>query len=357
MVSSGTLKLIEEKRMLSDVSALRKQKKQFGSFGPQELEIDGLKRKVDDIRKKLESFDPENRRLKKQFGDIIGKIKDLESANSKNYGQLKALFNQREKEQKVLNELYQKRREINSEFYRQKDVWSAYMRAEKARQFEEMKIKKEQYQREKRAEKIRIMLENAEVPAYESEIHSCNALIQLLSTHLPNKQSGGEVESTEKSNTAIPEVKDENLPKGVTGMVALKKKSDRLGDEAFFKASKKSKSKSKNSQQTSEKEFKFDLGVMEQFWALKIDVPNKPIDCEKSIKQLEDKKKFFFENQQRKTEENIKKAKQMEEAFLKEEAEREKNGELSGNKIAVNGNGESAEQVESNQVSGVESGN
>jgi hypothetical protein len=62
---------------------------------------------------------------------------------------------------------------------------------------------------------------------------------------------------------------------------------------------------------------------MEQFWKLKLEVPTSAAEIPAAIEALEAKKKYFLDNQDRVTKENIQKAKDMEEKLLAEEAARQ----------------------------------
>lgn len=59
MVESGQLKVIDEKKCLGEVSQLRKMRKQFDGFVPQEAAIDATKAKIATLRKQLDGFEPE----------------------------------------------------------------------------------------------------------------------------------------------------------------------------------------------------------------------------------------------------------------------------------------------------------
>jgi hypothetical protein len=73
------LKLIDEKRLLSEVSSLRKQRKILESFGPQESSIEADKKKLDELRTKLRTFDPEKDRFKKEMDSLFTQLKALDA--------------------------------------------------------------------------------------------------------------------------------------------------------------------------------------------------------------------------------------------------------------------------------------
>ena len=78
-MASGQFKLNDEKKFLAEVSALRKQKKEFSSFGPQEEAIDGERKKAESMRKKLDEFEPENKRFKKELDDLYTQLREMNS--------------------------------------------------------------------------------------------------------------------------------------------------------------------------------------------------------------------------------------------------------------------------------------
>ena len=328
LVSSGSMKLIDEKRTLSDISALRRQLKQFDTFGPQELAIDNDKRRLEELKAQLATFDPENQRLKKAFGEIIGQLKAMDAERNESQSQIRSLFAEKDKFNKELNDLYQKRRDLHTDYYGKRDEFNAYMKFEKERRAEQYRKEREEMDRQKRLEKVRRAVEQAEIPAFEAELLSCINLTQLLRSFLPGASAqsadADETPATSSADSKLRQVSDNlNLPKGVKTAVVLKKKSDRIEeDDVFFVGKAKSSRKNKSAEQTKEKEFKLDLSVMEQFWSLKIEVPTKSADIPKALEDLDAKKKYFLDNQARVTAENLQKAKDLEARLLKEEEER-----------------------------------
>lgn len=317
-VASGQMTLAEEKRALQDVSALKRQKKSFEAFDSQEDSIEMEKKKVDGLRQRLDALQPEGKRLKDLLDEQFTLLRSLDSEKNDGHSKVKVLIEEREKIGKEIGELMTQRRELYAENKKQNDEWYSYQREEKARRAEQYRLEKTEREKQKKIEAVQRAKEQAEIPAFEVEINTCNALVNLMQ----QLQGGGAVNAAATNGTTtaasahVP-VSNESaaLPKGFT---ALKKKSDRMDEETLFAGNKKKSAKQQNSSSSSGKEqLKFDLAVLDQFLSLKISVPTTKGDIPQTVDSLKEKKAFFLENQDRVTKENIQKAKDLEEKLLK----------------------------------------
>lgn len=324
LVASATLKLVEEKRTLSDITALRKHRKALDSFDPQEEAIQQDKKKIEELRSKLEQFDPENKRLQKEFGEVLGQLRAMDSSKEELNSKYKKINTERDEVKKQLDGLFERRRQLNEEFKKANNDWFESQREERARRAEQMKKEREEADRLRKLEQIRKAREAAELPAFEQEINTCNVLVQLLQQYTGEEVVNTEAIQVEKPKAAnlrtVSAEDNQALPKGVKGAVMLKKKSDRFDEDNLFGGSGTGKKKATKSQSANrEKEnLKFDLDLMNQFVNLKIKIPTKVAEVPDAITALQEKKKYYVENQERVTKENIQKAKALEEKIMNE---------------------------------------
>lgn len=72
------MKLVDEKKALSEISSLRKSRKVVESFAAQQAAIDADKAKIDEVRKELD--DPEQKAVSKKMGELR---KELDEINKK----------------------------------------------------------------------------------------------------------------------------------------------------------------------------------------------------------------------------------------------------------------------------------
>jgi hypothetical protein len=281
---------------------------------------------------KLDAFEPERKRLKQLIDEQFKALRALDADKEENAGAskngIKLLIEQRETINAEINELIGKRRELFAENKRQNDVWYSYQREEKARKAEQYRLEKIQREKQKKLDSVKQARELAEMPAFETEINTCNALISVLrllqrdSTGAAMKENNGSIVKAESVNSSSV---DPNmaLPKGVTATVALKKKSDRLEDEQYLFLGSKKKGSHKSSANPNKGLLKFDIAVVEQFLSLDLTMPAKHVDIADAVAALNAKKEFFFQNQERVTKENIQKAKELEEKVMKSITENE----------------------------------
>ena len=241
---------------------------------------------------------------------------------------MKVLFAERDKLSKKLDELFNERRELFANHKKANDVWYQWSREDRARKAEAAKQRQAEYQKQKKMEQIERAKEQASLPAFEVEISQCNALAIMLrqmtvegySPAAQQSASGSKVVAGASLPVARQASDALNLPKGVKEATVLKKKSDRFEEETLFQATKKTKRSGTGSSTAAPKDtdkLKFDLSVMDQFLSLKVDLPTKYGDIAKTVDALDKKKQYFLENQERKTKENIEKAKALEEKLLK----------------------------------------
>ena len=319
-VSSGRLSLVEEKRMLSDASALRKQRKAIEALGPQEMLIETEKKKVDDLRGSIDSLEPEHKRFKKQLDELFGKLREMQAGRTESSKKFKTIRAERDKLSKKVGDLIAKRQLMYDEHKKLTSEYDVWFKEDKAKKDAIYKAEREERAKQRKLEAVQRALEKAELPAYESEISTCNALMSMLNNIIaPAGGAPSKAGTTPTKTSSAAAREDAVLPKGVSGSVMLKKKSD-VGEEFYFKPT---LGKHAAKKQTSEKapkadkDLKFDLAVLDQFLKLKIQTPSKAADIVKTVGELEEKKKFFLQNQERATKENMAKAKKLEEKVLK----------------------------------------
>ncbi|KAI3633329.1 hypothetical protein MIR68_008276 [Amoeboaphelidium protococcarum] len=334
LVSSGSLPVNEEKKVLSEISNLKRQKKQLDVFNPKEDAIEEQKRRVDSLRDTLSSFDPESRRLKQLHGKTYKELKVVEEEQKENRGKLKKIYDERNDLQKKQNDLNDQKRQLAREYYAKKDLFNAFMNEERKRRDIEMRKQRQEMERKKRLERVKQARENAEIPAFSNEIKTCNALMILLSglvggSDLLDAEILGSVAASQDSKMTVKAprevTQDAILPKGFTAAVEYKKKEDL--DEVTMQIGGKKAKAAKVNKAEKEKDLRLDLGVLDQFWNLKIDAPSGRADVPKTIEALKQKRVYFLENQDRVTKENIQKATELEAKLLAEEEKYQKEQE------------------------------
>ncbi|KAK9767942.1 multicopy suppressor of BFA (Brefeldin A) [Basidiobolus ranarum] len=300
-LESGSLKLIEEKRVVNEISNLKKSRKNAESFEAQQQSIDEDKKKIEELKVLLD--DPKNKALNDEYNAIQAELDTLSKGRESERAKRNELFNERNKLQKELDAIYNNKRAVQDAYRNANNEYYKWQQEDRTRRQEQFRLKKQQEVEEKKAAIAAQERELAEVPAYLDEINSCDTLLNYLQQYSSDQSAAEKTEEVSAPSTLNIREPDtnNNVPEGFV----LKKKSD---DEYFVggKASKKNKNKNKNEPKAST--FKLPLSIMEQMWELKLDVPVSAGDADKSIVAIKEKKQWFKENQERVTAENKAKA-------------------------------------------------
>lgn len=287
--------LNEEKQLLKEISKLKQAKNTLEKVEKSVAELD-VDDKIESLYAKIKKFDEERKPLSAQFDEVKAKLDALEAKRRDQSADYKSNKEKRDKIQQEIEANIQKRRDLIANFKTQREEYRNFMKAERERREEERKKRIQQEKDEKLARRFEAELENAEIPAYTEEINSCNTLIGILNNQLENKnENAAEEAQKEKANleASIPE-----------GAVMLNSKSEREEEVFFSGKGKKNKKQHNKNKDNKNAPVKFDLGVMEAFWKLKVEVPSSAEEMKEAIKTLEEKRDYFQKNSAEQTKKN-----------------------------------------------------
>jgi uncharacterized coiled-coil DUF342 family protein len=74
-LTSGTLKLIEEKKTVAEISSLKKSRKTLEALGSQASAIEGEKQNLDSLRAELNALDPKRKLINDEYDAIKNELK------------------------------------------------------------------------------------------------------------------------------------------------------------------------------------------------------------------------------------------------------------------------------------------
>ncbi|ODQ64052.1 hypothetical protein NADFUDRAFT_84073 [Nadsonia fulvescens var. elongata DSM 6958] len=313
-VESGSLRLVEEKKVLADVQALKRAKKSFATFDSLQAEIDAEKAQVADLKKTVNNT--ESNTLSDRYNEITANLDSMREESQKLYSNRNSLFDQRNKLQNEREAAFAALKERQDTFYKGLTAWRESVKEERAARAEREKAEREAYEAEKKRAAAAEKLEIASAPAFGSELASAETLLahfdptyKPTSVASPIKPSAFAAEATRQV---------EQLPENVQ---VIKKD---LGD--FFSGNGGKKNKKRAPKPTSGKEkFSLDVSILEGLSNLNIGVPMSKEEVSKTIEDLRAKVAYFKDNQARVTQENIEKAKA---ELAKYEAEEAKESEV-----------------------------
>jgi len=299
----------EEKQLLKEISKLKQAKNTLDKVekSASELNVD---EKINALNAEMKKLNEKRVPLEKDYSDIKTKLDVIEKRRRDQSADFKSTKEERAKIQEQIEANIQKRRELNEAFQKQREDFRNYVKAERERREEQRKKEIEEKRNERLQKRFEVELENAEIPAFTEEINSCNTLIGILNNQL-EKKSDNAADNSQKDSTNL----DASVPEGA---VLLNSKNEREEEVFFSGKGKKNKKQHNKNKDAKNAPIKFDLGVMEAFWKLKIDVPSSIEEVQETIKTLEAKRDDYQKNSAEQTKKN------KEEALRKMEEHRKK---------------------------------
>lgn len=298
-VESGSLKLIDEKRAVNDISSLKKARKTLEGFQGSQGTIDAERKQYEDLKKHLD--DPESRQLSNQYNTIKAELDAIKEEQDAHYQSRDKLYKERDEYQKALDEAWTRKKELLSEQKAQKDAYWNKIREEREKRNEKNRLQRAEWEEGKVKDIAAKKREDASHPAFEQEILICNNLVQYFNPGSTKASWSAAINpSTTAAITNIRKPDDSaNVP---SGSFQLKKKDE----EEYFVGSggKKNKKKSSGTSTPSKAGFNIPLSVMEDLMTLSITVPLSQAEVPDTIEKLNEKREWFKENQERQTKEN-----------------------------------------------------
>ncbi|KAF3009332.1 hypothetical protein E8E14_003033 [Neopestalotiopsis sp. 37M] len=311
-VNTGMMKLVDEKKALTEISNLKKQRKNFAGFDNSQKSIDDLKAKIKEIKDSMD--DPEQKALSERYNSLQSELDKIKAEQDDVYKNLNTLRDQRTKLQAEQQESWGNIKKIKDEHFAAVRANKAFEAEARAKARERREAEREKYEKEKKKERAQKLLQEASDPAYLEEIRRANSLLHFFDPStftaektplLANKGLGAE---------AARKVDDS----GFKGMKVVKKEED------DFIAPKSKGKKGKKSAPAEPKAGGFNCppSVMEDCSAIGVSPPMKSEDVPTAIEEIKKKLAHWKEDQASQTQRNVDKAKkEIERLEAEEDAE------------------------------------
>jgi uncharacterized coiled-coil DUF342 family protein len=177
-VNSGTMKIVDEKKALDEISRLRKLGKTFSQFDNSQKAIDDLKAKIKEIKDSME--DPEAKALNEQYNQIQAELDAIKAEQSEAYNNRSALFAERDKLRAAQEETWQALKKHKDEYYTQRKAYQAWEREQREKRREREQAERERIAKERKMERAKAMLAEASEPAFLEEIRRANSLLRFF---------------------------------------------------------------------------------------------------------------------------------------------------------------------------------
>ena len=300
-VDTNTMKLVDEKKALAEISSLRKQKKGFAGFDESQKGIDDVKAEIAELRKTLGN--PEAKALSEKYSSKAKELDGIRAEQDGAYKNLNALRDERKRLQGEQQIAYAALRKVKDDFYKAKQAWRDYDHEMYKQRQERAKAEREAYAKDKRKKAADKKLEEASEPAYLNEIIAAEGLIRYFDPSAPAESkalrgpSGFAAEAQRKV--------DDSPIQGT----ALSKKTDR--DDMYFmgtggkkgKKGRKSNNSPVLSSTPAEGKFNLSIGIIEELAKINVGAPSRQAEVPEVLEKLKAKVTQWKAEQDKKTKE------------------------------------------------------
>ncbi|KAG1376388.1 hypothetical protein G6F61_007637 [Rhizopus arrhizus] len=309
------VRIVEEKKMLQEMSLLKRNRLSFEDIDQQQTEINRERAIYDELKKNID--DSEAKKLSDRYEQLDAEFKEIHGDQNKQREARNKLYDERTRLKGLLDEEYNKLRTLRDEHRKNNDEYYTFVRKLREYKKEQEQLRKVQEENEKRQEAAKQELELASLPAFENEIALCDNLVIFLESFT---SSGAKSDTISGGNV-------NEIENAFEGMV-IKKRDD---DVFFAGGNKKKQNKKEPAAKESKKSdaLKLPLATMENFFDIKVTVPTKISEIPATIQKLKERKEYFIKEQPKVTEANKKKAEERIQALLKAEEEEENKEEES----------------------------
>ncbi|KAF9280636.1 hypothetical protein BGZ88_012085 [Linnemannia elongata] len=303
-LESGSLKLVEEKRILAEISSLKKAKKSVDAAQAQQIAIDADKAAIAALKETID--DQTAKALSAEYNQIQAQLDEITKSKDEVWKKRNDLFDERTRLQKELDTEYQRKKTVNDEYFNALREYNKHQQEMQVRKREEYQAKKQQELEEKRLAVAKEERELAEIPAFTNEIITCDSVYKYLLQFSTDDKRIADAAAVAPVDAPAANVRQVDTTANVPSGVMLAKKADKV-EEVFF-AGKSKKNKGPKEKKVEGNSFKLPLAVLEQLLELKVVVPTSPADLEKTLDALIEKRDGFKANQEKATAENKRKA-------------------------------------------------
>ncbi|CAG8752140.1 7607_t:CDS:2, partial [Acaulospora colombiana] len=287
LVNSGTMKIVDERKTLQEISSLRRLRKTVESFQAEQDEIEKDRKAIDELRAVLD--DPEMKAVSEKYDQIKGELDELKKESDAAYEGRSKLFDQRTELQGKLDDVWARKKAAQADY---KAGTDSYWKKAVAQE----------------------MLEQAKEPAYAADIQDCQTLIDFFT-----RLSGGNASTAEGAAVSLkygastaPKLELRQGGDSMEGMTALKKKGEEENNYFVAKKTKKAApAKSYGSpapappqptgetSNASSQQLNIPFGTLSGLMALSIPPPTNVSEVSRVIEDLKTKKAWFQANQDR----------------------------------------------------------
>ena len=300
-VDAGTMKLVDEKKALAEISGLRKQRKGFAGFEEAQKGIDDVKAQIAELRKGMDN--PEAKALSERYNAIAKELDDIKAEQDEAYKGISSLRDERTKLHAEQQEKYTAMRDIKDQFHKARLAYRDYEQEQWRQRQERQKAERDAYQKDKRRKIADKKLEEASEPAYMDEILTAEGLIRYFdpSAAAASKVLRGPSGFAAEAQRTV----DSSDIKGTR----VSKKEDREGNYFMGTGGKKGKKGKRGNAESpapstpTEGKFNLSIGVIEELAKVNVEPPMNQSDVPSVVEKLKAKLDHWKAEQDKKTKE------------------------------------------------------
>lgn len=285
------MKLVDEKKALAAISALRKQRKGFAGFDEALKEIEGVKSQIRDLRKTLDN--PEAKGLSQRYDEI-----------NKELASIQALWDEKSRLQAEQQVKYSALRAIRDEYFQAKNAYRDFEQEQYRQRAEREKADRDAKAKDRRRKIAEKKLEEASEPAFLDEILAADGLIRYFDPSVPE-----EAKALRGPSGFAAEAQRSVVGSDFKG-TKVSKKEEREDNYFMGNGGKKSKKGRKvgatgspASATPGEGKFNLSVGVIEEFSKVGIEPPMNQAGVAEAVEKLKKKRDQWKIDQPIKTKE------------------------------------------------------
>lgn len=288
-VDKGDMKLVEEKKALTEVTNLRRVLKTFTG--------------VDDLQTKIDAKKAENAELKKTFDNAETKaLSEKYEANQKELDEIKAgrddvnkNFDKLKAEREALYEKQQASylaiKEVKDKHFEQRRQYKEQEDKKYQAQRERKQAEQAAYEKEKRKRIAEARLEEASALAFSDEILTAEGIIRHFEpSYGAEKAEKGPGQYAATNQRSVDE-------SGFKGMTVMKKV-----EEDFFAGGGSKKKSKKGGAKASDNKFNLSIDIIQGLSKLGVEQPSNQSEVPATVEELKKKVAYWKENQKGETE-------------------------------------------------------
>ncbi|KLO18103.1 hypothetical protein SCHPADRAFT_820460 [Schizopora paradoxa] len=326
-VEAATLKLVDEKKALRDISAGKRLRRNLEALQADQEAINKDQAAIEALHKQLD--DPELKAAHDRADAIYAELEKMRKDGDELHANKQVLVGQSSALKAEIDALYTRKRESTKTYKDAGDRYWTKVNADRERRQQEYKAKREKEENEKKRAVALELREEAELPAFQEEIEDCQTLIDFFSGKGTGVKERADPASSKVALVGVPELELRQVETApAAGFVQSKKKGE---DEDVYFAGTKGKGKGKKNggkakpngsaaadaatngdapspAPSSSDKLQVPLATLRALLKMSIPPPSSPADVPRTVEDLRTKKAWFEANQARVTKENIAKA-------------------------------------------------